>query len=335
MKILSNRSDLREGLLSLLENGQLHQRQKLNTHGPTHFEDYVETGQILKACAKRPELVEVLLDTLAPHRDAITGVLPPGLQEHGLIADSDGLATDPQLPHKLSRIPSEKIRQWVVEDCSYIFGEFSKGELGRFFTEIHSLLKHQDQFIDLGSGLGKVVMTASLSVKFDSYLGVELMPYRHQIAVEKFQQFRLEIERIIQQESRSSKADSLEPTLLESLRPISQIVRFECSDMFTCDLAKASLIFLYSTCFGSLMNQLADKIVNEAREGCLVSTTTYAFNHPGLRLIKHFPANTLAWTEVRVYERVGLGPWSVEHSADSEVKLDKSWRQEARALLGV
>lgn len=319
--------------MSLLENGQLHQRQKLSSHGPTHFEGYVETGQILKACAKRPDLVEALLDKLAPHRDAITGVLPPGLQEHGLIADSEELAIDLQLPYKLSQIPSEKIRQWIVEDCSFIFGEFTKSELERFFAEIQSLLKHQDQFVDLGSGLGKVVMTAAISVKFESYLGVELMPYRHNLAAEKFEQFRLEIERLTQQESSSIKDDPCDFASLGSLRSIPQIVRFECSDMFTCDLAKASLIFLYSTCFGSLMNQLADKIANEAREGCLVSTTTYAFNHPGLRLVKHFPTNTLAWTEVRIYERVGLGPWNIEHSPDPEVKMDRSWRQQARDLL--
>jgi hypothetical protein len=103
--------------------------------------------------------------------------------------------------------------------------------------------------------------------------------------------------------------------------------------MFACDVSRASLIFMYSTCFGSLMHKIASKLGDEAPEGCLVSTTTYAINHPGFELVKHFPAKSIAWTDLRIYRRVGKGPWPEQKQPSSLGSDPQKWKESARELL--
>jgi hypothetical protein len=108
---------------------------------------------------------------------------------------------------------------------------------------------------------------------------------------------------------------------------------FMLGDMFTCDVSQATLVFIYSTCFGSFIHKIAHKLANEAPEGCLVTTTTYAMHHPGFQLVKHLPAKTAAWTDVFVYKRVGPGPWpELPQAAAYSPNLDE-WEEKARALL--
>ena len=76
-------------------------------------------------------------------------------------------------------------------------------------------------------------------------------------------------------------------------------------DMFQADVSDASLVFIYSTCFAPLMDALAAKLAREVRQGCLVSCTTFPLSHPAFRLLRHFPAQTIAWTGVFLYQRVG------------------------------
>jgi hypothetical protein len=335
----TNLSSIRETLLQSIEGGELHQREKVGNNNSLPYKDFVEIGQLLRACAKRPHLVEVLLEVLSPHRDVIIGVLPPGVQNHGLIADLDHPMSDEQLLASVQQIAEDDVRQWVIHDGSLIYGELTKQELQNYFLEMTKLLTHTNQFIDLGSGLGKVVMTAALSLPFRSCVGVELMPYRHDLAQRRFDDFCKAITRELEKlpsdpsPAESHGSESALSCNIEHVRQVPQRVTFELEDMFASDVSQASVIFMYSTCFGSIMHKIADKLANEAPEGCLVSTTTYMINHPGFRLIKHFPAKSVAWTDVRIYERVGQGPWPVQQVPKS-VKADvETWKEKARALL--
>ena len=83
------------------------------------------------------------------------------------------------------------------------------------------------------------------------------------------------------------------------------------------------------------MHKIANKLGNEAPEGCLVSTTTYAINHPGFELFKHLLANSIAWTDMRIYRRVGEGPWPELRESSSPGSDPQKWKESARELLGV
>lgn len=319
----TNLSSLRDTLLESIEGGELHQREKVGNNNSLPYKDFVEIGQLLRACARRSHLVEILLEVLAPHRDVIIGILPPGVQTHGLIADLDQPMSDDQLLVSIQQIAEDDIRQWIIHDGSLIYGELTKQELQNYFQEITKLIKHTDQFIDLGSGLGKVVMTAALSLPFRSCVGVELMPYRHELALRRFEGFCQAIARELEKL----------PCEIEQFRQVPQRVTFRLEDMFASDVSQASLIFMYSTCFGSIMHKIAEKLANEAPEGCLVSATSYTINHPGFRLIKHLPAKSVAWTDVRIYERVGQGPWPVQQVPKSARADVDTWKKKARAIL--
>ena len=104
-------------------------------------------------------------------------------------------------------------------------------------------------------------------------------------------------------------------------------------DMFTCDVSQANLVFMYSTCFGSFIDKLAHKLANEAPEGCLVTTTTFKLDHPGLVLLKVLPAKTVAWTDIYVYMRVGAGPWPEQPSPPAVNPNTEEWEVKARELL--
>lgn len=331
-------ASLRDRLLNGIQGGEFHPREKASDSNPLPISHFTEIGQILRACAKRPAFTEELLDRLSPHRASIIGVVPPGLQAHGLISDSDKELDDAELRERLGQITEERLQQWIIDDGSLVYGELKREELDAFFTEVSQLLEHSNEFIDLGSGLGKVVMTAAVSVAFESYLGVELLPYRHKLAINRFEEFCQSINGCIADPTVEAigpeSQDVFYQLNVEHLSQIPTKVSFQSGDMFACDVSRASLIFMYSTCFGSLMHKIANKLAGEAPEGCLVSTTTYAINHPGFELVKHFPAKTMAWTDVRFYKRVGQGPWP-EQKAPSTAGSDlQKWKESAREILG-
>ena len=331
-------ASLRDLLLNGIQGGEFHPREKASDSNPLPISYFTEIGQILRACVKRPAFTEELLNRLSPHEAAIIGVLPPGLQAHGLISDSDKELDDVELREKLGQITEAQLQQWIIDDGSLVYGELKREELNAFFAEVSQLLEHNLEFIDLGSGLGKVVMTAAVSVAFESYLGVELLPYRHKLAIQRFEDFCQGINELIAKPAAeaigSYSQDNPSQIDVERLAQLFPKVSFQSGDMFACDVSRASLIFMYSTCFGSLMHKIANKLAAEAPEGCLVSTTTYAINHPGFELVKHFPAKTMAWTDVRFYKRVGQGPWP-EQKAQSSTSSDlQKWKESARELLG-
>jgi hypothetical protein len=84
-------SDLRESMLQSLEGGQFHLRERLTKHEGLPFlaylsyQDYVSIGLTLRRCFEQPALHDALIQKLKPHVDAIIGLLPPGMQPHGLL----------------------------------------------------------------------------------------------------------------------------------------------------------------------------------------------------------------------------------------------------------
>lgn len=330
-------SEIASKALSCIEGGQFHRREQVRSVSDLSLDNFLSIGQTLKACAQNEGMIEPLLDRLVVHADVIIGPLPPGIQRHGLVSDLAEPQTVDSLASALEAICDNDLRQWLVDDCSLVYGELSSDELKAYFDAVNELASNRTQFVDLGSGLGKVVMTASLSSRFDSYRGVELVPYRHRLAQEQYTKFCETIyseantlgAKFSEEDLEASKHDKA----LESIRTIPAKISLEQGDMFDFDVSGASLIFIYSTCFGSFMDKVAQKIVNEAPPGCLVSTTTFGLNHPGLKLVKHYPAKKLAWTDVRFYERVGTGPWEEQIKSAAPSPAPEDWKDKARQVL--
>jgi hypothetical protein len=118
-------------------------------------------------------------------------------------------------------------------------------------------------------------------------------------------------------------------------------ISFEQADMFDCDVSQANLVFIYSTCFGAFMGKIAHKLACEMPDASLVSTTTYALQHPAFKLIKHFPAKTLAWTDVFVYIKLPTDQGSEKWPAPEEVQAAghvvdlPEWEVKARQMLAL
>lgn len=324
-------------LLQSLEGGQFHLREKINNDENFAYVDFLSIGLALKECFINPEKHKELIERLKPHVDVIIGVLPPGIQSHGLIPMTEELISPNFKALNLREISDEKLRKWIVDDASLIYGELGSEELRNYFSELSPYVQKDGKFLDLGSGLGKVVMTASLYFPFASCLGVEIVPYRHRMALERVESLHKLVKDAFTNLRVTVKPEDHIPTPWTSEMRASHLLNlpkrlsFQLGDMFNCDVSNANLIFIYSTCIGALIHDLAHKLANEAPEGCLVSTTTFKMDHPGLTLIKFFPAKTVAWTDVFVYKREGTGPWLTtprpfEHKPNLEEWEEEAWK---------
>lgn len=304
-----------EAMLQQLQGGELHQRLALEAQPGSPFLGFIEIGTALRAClldkARRAELIE----RLWPCADAIIGPLPAGIQPQGLLPDVAEAEQRALGFRPLALISDDEIRAWVMQDGSMIYGELKRYELENYFDAVAPLLRREGTMFDLGSGLGKVVMSAALSLPFKRCVGVELLGYRHRMAQQRLDRLLTLRDQALWQLPGPATVVHL-PNGMQApashLLELQQRIELIERDMFKTDLSDASLVFIYSTCFGPLMAALADRLARTLPEGALVSTTTYTLRHPGFRLLREFPPKTLAWTVVYVYERIGalrdLGP---------------------------
>ena len=130
-----------------------------------------------------------------------------------------------------------------------------------------------------------------------------------------------------------AEAKKIDPVVFATMRLYPDMFPLSRQVQIACDVSKASLVFTYSTCFGSFIHKIAHKLACEAPEGCLVTSTTYAMTHPGLELLARWPAKTVAWTDVYVYRRVGTQPWPTPPEPYAYTPNLEEWEAKARALL--
>ena len=331
--------DVREAMFQSVEGGEFHPRQKIREVSALPYADYLSIGFALRACLLNPLRHEELIQRLRPHAGAIIGILPPGIQAQGLLPKDEELKLESFEHKNLHQVNDAQLRQWLIDDGSLVYGELSRQELKNYFEQIAPMLSPRGHFVDLGSGLGKVVMSAGLHFPFDTCKGIEIVPYRHKMAFDRF----LHLLKVGQDGLNRLKTPThAEQFLAQSASPEMKVshllnlpkrVSFQLGDMFACDVSQASLVFIYSTCFGSFMHKIAHKLANEVPEGCLVSSTTYAISHPGLELVKHFPAKSVAWTDIYVYKRVGSQALATPPEPFAYVPNLEEWEAKARELL--
>lgn len=331
--------EIRDAMLLSIEGGQYHAREKIKESGTLAYADFLSIGLALKECFVNPQRHEELIERLKAHVDVIIGVLPPGIQTQGLLPTPEELADPNFKALTLKDVSDEQLRKWIVDDGSLVYGELSGEELLKYFAAIGPFLKPGGNFVDLGSGLGKVVMTAGLHFPFATCKGIEIVPYRHRMACERFASLLKQTQESLHQLKVPVTAeDPIELPWTSDMRLLHLLnlptrTIFQMGDMFTCDVSQANLVFMYSTCFGSFIHKLAHKLANEAPEGCLVTTTTFKLDHPGLVLLKVLPAKIVAWTDIYVYMRVGAGPWPEQPSPPAVNPDIEEWEVKARELL--
>ncbi|MRW92625.1 histone methylation protein DOT1-like protein [Duganella sp. FT80W] len=300
-------ADVFEALLQSIQGGETHARPTLDLVPGSPFLPFLEIGYALRTCLEKPVKHDYLLERLRPHLNVLIGTLPACIMPMGMLPK---LAPLPGF-RKLEDIADDEIRDWLIQEGGLIYGEMQRFELENYFDAVKPYLAPGGLMVDLGSGLGKVVMTAALTLPFTRCIGVELLNYRHRLAQER-------LVRLLTLARQGLEALP-EPLTLETplqlpsgvqangrhLLDLGARIAFLENDMFKVDVRGASLVFLYSTCFGPLMDAISDKLARELSEGALVTTTTYPIKHPAFKLLEMHAPGTLSWTSVMIYQRVG------------------------------
>lgn len=200
---------------------------------------------------------------------------------------------------KASDTPAKLIRQ--------LYGDFDHGyDLDKSETRIvraskssptygeimpaatHHLLTHlklgeKDVLYDLGSGVGKFIIQAAMTVKAKKMVGVELAQTRHEIA---------------QEHLALAKKEKLLRT---------KNVKFECEDILKLNLSKATVIYTCSTAFPErFMKTLTKFVAKSAKKGvCFISLQELPEN-PFFEKQEHLRLD-MSWkrkTKVHIYKLV-------------------------------
>jgi hypothetical protein len=329
-------ADIFEALLQSIQGGETHARPTLELTPDSPFLPFLEIGYALRACVERPDRHDYLIERLRPHLSVMIGTLPASILPMGMLpklAPLPGFRT-------LEQISDQEIHAWLIQEGGLIYGEMQRFELENYFDAVQPFLPPGGVMVDLGSGLGKVVMTAALTLPFTRCVGIELMNYRHRLAQERLVKLLTLARQGLEALPQPLTLDT--PLLLPSGRQASgrhllelgARIAFIESDMFKVDVRGASLVFLYSTCFGPLMDALSNKLARELPEGALVTTTTYPIKHPAFRLLESFAPGTLSWTSVMIYQRIG--PQMTEPASEARYLHQPdvtAWEARARADL--
>lgn len=340
VQAFSHPEDILVAMLQSVQDGAVHPRPPLQPVAGTALLRFIEIGLALRACVRDPARRDYLVRRLLPHRSLIVGPLPVNLQARGMLPD---MAPAEQAAHgfrALEEISDDDLRDWVIADCGMIYGELERHELDNYFDVVAPHLAPGGVMFDLGSGLGKVVMSAAISLPFERCVGVELLPYRHRIAIRRRQQLlELAAQGLRELPRPLREGDTLRlpggrSAQASHLLALAGRIALREADMFDADLRQASLVFLYSTCFGPLMGALADKLAREVPQDCLVTTTTYPLQHPAFQLVENFAPDSAAWTSLFVYRRVGRpGPCAPSAPPSLHVPDADEWSASVHALL--
>ena len=195
------------------------------------------------------------------------------------------MTTPAQHVHQLFRsvhgwtISAAEERRVLATKSSPTYGEIRPAALARLLDDLD--LGPKDVLYDLGSGIGKVVVQAAMSVRVRRIVGVELVASRHAIA-----------ERIL--------ARARDRELLLTRR-----AEVHCADFMRADLSDATVVYTCSTAFSdAFMRAVARRLARVGRPG-LVLVTTQDLDPPGRFSLARVLELDMSWrrrAHVHVYE---------------------------------
>jgi hypothetical protein len=123
----------------------------------------------------------------------------------------------------------------VVSQAS---GEIFYSSINKLFSKI--VFKEQDVFVDLGSGLGKMVLQVYLQTAVNKVYGIELLPDLHAKAI------------------LAAKKVQHDLSCFTSERKLT----FLCGDFFKIDFQMATIVFINAICFGQDILMKLGQIIN-------------------------------------------------------------------------
>lgn len=115
--------DVLAALLDSVEGGEQHLRPLSALRDSGRFARFTEVGLALRGACRDPAQRDYFLARLKPHLSLVIGVLPAGIQRHGLLPPQPA---EPA-PHalRLEQVSDAELRQWLVDDGSLIYGDSS------------------------------------------------------------------------------------------------------------------------------------------------------------------------------------------------------------------
>jgi hypothetical protein len=178
--------------------------------------------------------------------------------------------------------------EWIVNgerflESKEVYRPSTYGEITRLGSRqlFHQMGMHEGKtnndmnFMDLGSGAGKLVLHAYLELEhLTSAIGVELSPTRHQTAMRAWNKVQQQLSNEHNSNFRS--------------------IEFVEGDIFLADISKATHIFVSSLCFtAEMIQRLESKIQEEATSlWCVASLAKLEnFGKPSIRYIE------MSWTK--------------------------------------
>lgn len=143
-------------------------------------------------------------------------------------------------------VPEHEEDRVVRAKSSPLYGEIMPAAVGHLLDYLR--LGSRDVLYDLGSGVGKMVVQAALSVRTKKLVGIELVRARHEVA------------EAVLEEARRAR-------LLRTKN-----VSFACRDFMRTDLSDATVVYTCSTAFSTpYLTRLARRLTRLKKGALLVS----------------------------------------------------------------
>lgn len=200
------------------------------------------------------------------------------------------------------------------------FGELTIGNIRELFRLVK--LTQKDSFVDLGSGLGEVPLSAAVLSGAQSARGVELRKERHEVACENLVKLSDELD-------------------VNSKNKNSSFVELVQGDMLKMDLREDTVVFTNNYCFRQDLNdKLAEKLASELPEGArIASTKAFVDLPPRIVKVSDGPLPMGEGVSVSLYEVQGKVPQtgkrrSAGHMSKRQLRAGWSFLQERKRSAG-
>ena len=153
---------------------------------------------------------------------------------------------------------------------NFIYGEVNFRAISYillYLTHEHNLLNGKGYFYDLGSGAGRAVIGAVLTAPFEKYVGIEYLDSLYDVSIITKKKFEEDFEKYYKENKQMLPNYKKEKNFPD--------IEFIHGDFLKEDLSKASFIFINSSTFtNQLLGDLANKLNEDCKSGCVVVNTT-------------------------------------------------------------
>ena len=168
---------------------------------------------------------------------------------------------------------SERFEKNLLNDSSFVYGEVNFKAMAYIFEYIKSLYEINSNgfFYDLGSGIGRGILAATLCYSFKQYIGIEYLEQIYKDSIEIKNEYIKQLPKFI----KDMKEQNIFPNYNFDNNNNLPNILFINNDFLNENLSEGSLIFTNSTCFTQeLLDKIAEKVNKEVKIGCIVVTTT-------------------------------------------------------------